>query len=86
MKNDINGLLNSIKHFDKDISKLVKSGLTFCFIFCLFSVFILFTYNFIYSMPILFYIGYSLFKSSLMFSVAFIICGIGFDKLKKEVN
>ncbi len=86
MKNIINNFLGSIKHLDKNVFKLVKLGLTFCFIFCLFSVSILFIYNFIYSTPILFYIGYSLFKSSLMFCITFIICGIGFDKLKKELN
>ena len=86
MKNIISNFLSSIKHLDKNVSKLVKLGLTFCFIFCLFSVSILFIYNFIYSTPILFYIGYSLFKSSLMFCITFIICGIGFDKLKKELN
>jgi len=82
----INKLLNIIKNFDKNISKIVQFGFIFCFILCMIAVSILFTYESIYSLPILFYIGYSLFKSSLMFSVTFLICGISFDKIKKELN
>ncbi len=86
MRNFINILLNLTKNFDKNISKLIKSGFLFCFILCIVSVLILFTYESFYSLPLLFYIGYTLFKSSLMFGVTFFICGISFDKIKKELN
>lgn len=79
-------ILNLVKNFDKNVSKLVKYGFLFCFILCIFSCLILFTYELFFSLPILFYIGYTLFKSSLMFAVTFFICGISFDKIKKELN
>lgn len=86
MKNFINKLFDIIKNFDKNILKLIKLGLYFCFILCIISVFFLFTYESFYSLPILFYTGYTLLKASLMFGVTFFICGISFDKIKKELN
>lgn len=81
----INIFLDKIKNLDLQIVKLMKFGFIISFIMCLFSSSLLLTYQFIISLPILFYIGISLFKSSLNFGVTFFICGIGFDTVKKQM-
>ncbi len=82
----INILLDKIKHLDLKIAKIMKFGFVISFIMCILSSSLLVTYQFIISLPILFYIGISLFKSSLSFGVTFFICGIGFDTIAKEIN
>ena len=78
-------LKNSFKNFDKITNKILKSGLKFCFILCMISVFILLTYNLIFSTPILYYIGINLFKLSLIFGIEFIICYFVTDGIKKQL-
>ena len=75
-------VLINFKNFDKSVSRLVRSGIHFSFIFCLLATLYLALYH---SSHILnsFYIGISLLQSSLFFMVAFIIYGIVFDKMKK---
>ena len=81
----INILSDKIKNLDLKIVKLMKIGFIISFIMCLLSSSLLFTYQFIISMPILFYIGISLFRTSLSFGVTFFICGLGFDTMKKQM-
>jgi len=81
----INILSDKIKNLDLKIVKLMKIGFIISFIICLLSSSLLFTYQFIISMPILFYIGISLFRTSLSFGVTFFICGLGFDTMKKQM-
>ena len=81
----INILSDKIKNLDLKIVKLMKIGFIISFILCLLSSSLLFTYQFIISMPILFYIGISLFRTSLSFGVTFFICGLGFDTMKKQM-
>lgn len=81
----INILSDKIKNLDLQVVKLMKFGFIISFIMCLLSSSLLFTYQFIISLPILFYIGISLFRSSLSFGVTFFICGIGFDTMKKQM-
>ena len=83
--NFINILSDKIKNLDLKIVKLMKIGFIISFIMCLLSSSLLFTYQFILSMPILFYIGISLFRTSLSFGVTFFICGLGFDTMKKQM-
>lgn len=83
--NFINILSDKIKNLDLKIVKLMKIGFIISFIMCLLSSSLLFTYQFIISMPILFYIGISLFRTSLSFGVTFFICGLGFDTMKKQM-
>lgn len=83
--NFINILSDKIKNLDLKIVKLMKIGFIISFILCLLSSSLLFTYQFIISMPILFYIGISLFRTSLSFGVTFFICGLGFDTMKKQM-
>ena len=70
---------------DLETGKLVKSGLQFSFAFMLFSVCLLLTYLLVHN-PDLFFIGYSLFKSSIFFNLAFIAFGIIFYNIKKQTN
>lgn len=82
----IHSVINKIKDFDKKTTVLLKKGLFFSLLLCLFSAFLLAFYEGLYAFPILFEIGISLFKTSLMFAVTFFICAIGFDTIKKEFN
>ena len=87
MKNKIIGLLiDKFKNLDKKVHSLMIHGFSFSFVLSFIAIFLLITYDFFYSLPILFYIGMSLFKTSLSFLVTFIICSIGFDTLKKEMS
>ena len=81
----INILSEKIKNLDLKIIKLMKIGFIISFIMSLLSSSLLFTYQFIVSLPILFYIGISIFRTSLSFGVTFFICGIGFDTMKKQM-
>jgi len=81
----INILSDKIKNLDLKIVKLMKIGFIISFIICLLSSSLLFTYQFIISITILFYIGISLFRTSLSFGVTFFICGLGFDSMKKQM-
>ena len=75
-------LINELKNFDKSVLKVMKSGIHFSFIFCLFSTLILAIYNSVH-IPKLFYAGISLFQTSLFFLVAFIAYGFVFNKVKQ---
>ncbi len=78
-------ILNNFKHLDKITFKIMKHGLTFCFLICILSVLILFTYDFAFPSPFMYYIGINLFKLSLIFGIEFIICGFIVDGIKKEL-
>ena len=77
-------ILKSIKNLNKNIIKIMKIGIYFSFLFCIFASLVLLTYN-LYSEPHLFYTGISLFQSGLFFLVTFIICGFAFNKLSSEI-
>ena len=64
-------ILEEFKNLDKSILKVMKSGIRFSFIFCLFATLVLAVYETIH-IPKLFYTGISLFQTSLFFLVAFI--------------
>lgn len=80
----IKKILNKFKNLDSKVKKIMINGFKFSFIFCIFSTLVLVTYNF-YMLPILYYAGTILFKTSLMFFVDFIILGFGFDTIKKQM-
>ena len=73
-------LLAELKNFDKSILKVVKFGIRFSFIFCLLATLILAIYNSVH-IPNLFYIGITLFQTSLFFLVAFIAYGFVFNTM-----
>lgn len=82
----INLLVEKLKNIDNKIFKIMNKGFLFSFILSIIAICLLFTYETIYSLPKLFYIGISLFKTALMFAVMFMICGIGFDTIKKQIT
>ena len=76
----MNKVLKELKSFDKLILKTVKSGVKYCFLFCILAIFLLLIYKF-YASPIFYYIGICLF-----FIVAFIMCGVVFNHIKKDLK
>lgn len=80
----IKKITDKIKNLDDKVKKIMLNGFKFSFAFCIFSILILSTYNF-YLLPILYYAGTILFKTSLMFFADFIILGFGFDTIKKQM-
>ena len=77
-------ILDKFKNLDDKVKSIMINGFKFSFISCIISALILFVYN-IYMLPILYSVGTILFKTSLMFFVDFIILGIGFDTIKKQM-
>lgn len=80
----INNILNSFKNLDKLAKKIMKQGIRFCSVLGMIALIILVTYNLSVTIPILYSIGFILFKLSLIFGVEFIICGFAVDKIKKQ--
>ena len=81
----INIILNNFKSLDKLTKKIMKYGLRFCSILGIISLIILVTYNLSFTIPMLFNVGFILFKLSLIFGVEFIICGFIVDKINAGV-
>lgn len=77
-------IINKFKNLDDKVKNIMVNGFKFAFLFCIFSAIILLIYDF-YTIPILYYSGTILFKTSLMFFVDFLILGIGFDTIKKQM-
>ncbi len=75
-----------IKKMDHSITELMKSGIKFSFGISIVSILILLTYDFLYSIPTIYYVGISLFRTSLFFMVGFIICAFAFQKIMKEAG
>ena len=78
-------ILNEFKNMDKKILHITKLCLNFCFILLILSTALLFTYI-IDSTPTLFYVGISVFTSSLYFIVISLICSLSFNKIRKELK
>ena len=78
-------VFNSFKNLDKLTKLIMSHGLKFCFMICLVSLAILLTYNFTFTIPILFTIGFILFRLSLIFGIEFVICGFVVDGIKKQI-
>lgn len=78
-------IFDNFKNLDKLTFKIMNNGLKFCFVLCIMSVFILFTYHFAFASPLVYYIGLNLFKLSLILGIEFIICGFVVDGIKKQL-
>ena len=78
--------INNLKSIDKITYKIMKNGFKFCFILSLISSLILIIYKTNNTSPNTFYIGFSLFRLSIIFFVEFIICGISADYIKKQIT
>ena len=79
-------LLMEFKNMDAKIVSIIKAGVKFSFGISIIASLILLTYDFLYTVPITYYIGISLFKTSLFFICFFIICGFSFNKIKLDLN
>lgn len=75
----------TFKNLDKLTKMIMSYGLKFCLMICLISLAILLTYNFSFTIPILFTIGFILFRLSLIFGIEFVICGFIVDGIKKQM-
>lgn len=82
MKNKINDIINNL---DFKTKVIIKNGFKFCTLLCAISLFLLVTYIFWFSVPLVFNIGIMIFEMSLLFSVEFLVCGIVVDSLKKRL-
>lgn len=80
----IKKLIDCYKNFEKITCKILKHGLKFCFILCLFSILMLLTYDSLLTTPILYHIGLSLFRLSIIFGIEFLICAFVVDGIKKQ--
>lgn len=81
----IHMIQDKFKNLDGKVKNIMKYGFAFSFLFCLFSILILYTYHAFYTIPILFTIGTILFKTSLVFFSIFLIYGVAFDTIKKQI-
>ncbi len=81
----LKSLMNNYKNLDKLTYKIMKNGLIFCFVLCIISVVILFTYEVYITSPSLYYIGLILFKLSINFGIEFVVCGLVVDSIKKQL-
>ena len=81
----IKSIINTFNNLDLQVKIIMKYGMLFSLLFCLFSTLILYTYHKLYTIPIVFTAGTILFKTSIMFFSVFIICGIAFDTIKKQI-
>ena len=80
----IRNILEKFNNLDNKVKSIMINGFKFSFAFSILSILILLIYKF-YAIPILYYSGIILFKTSLMFFSDFIILGIGFDTIKKQI-
>ena len=78
-------MFSKLKEINNSILKVAVNGLKFCLILALIATFILSLYHSIHNLD-LFILGISLLKSTLFYSVFFVICAIAVDTIKKELN
>ena len=64
-------IMEYYKNFEKITRKVLKGGLEFCFGLSSIAIIILLTYNFFFAYPIIYYIGLTLFRLSLIFGIEF---------------
>lgn len=79
-------ILLEFKNLDNTIINLMKSGIKFSFSLIILASIILLTYDFLFTYPTIYYIGFSLFKTSLFFMAGFVIFGFAFNKIKTEIS
>ena len=77
-------IIETFHNLDKEILTFMKKGFCFCFFFGLISMLVLIAYHY-YPFPMFYIVGTLLFKFALTIFSSFIILGIGFDKIKKQI-
>ena len=80
-----NKIANIFDSIDENTKKVMKKGIEFCLLLTLISIVTLLYYKFFYSSIFIYYIGFYLFKNSLLFGCAFFAFGLAFDKIKKDL-
>lgn len=83
MRDKVTNLFNSM---DNKVKKIMKEGLMFCFVLAIISSLFLLTYDLFYSSIIIYYIGFYILKNSILFACTFLAFGIGFNRIKKEME
>lgn len=78
-------IIDKFKNLDKKVKIIMNNGLIFSFILCIISATLLLIYH-VYALPIFYYSGIILFRTFLVFVSSFIIMGIGFDTIKKQIK
>ena len=79
-------ILLEFKNLDNTIINLMRSGIKFSFLLIIFASIILLIYDFLFTHPIIYYVGFSLFKTSLFFMAGFVIFAFAFNKIKAEIS
>ena len=74
-------IFSKLKSINSSILKALYTGLKICFVLLLISTFILSLYHSIHNFE-LFYIGISLFRTSLFYIAFLCICSISIDTIK----
>ena len=77
-------IINKFNNLDDKVKTIMINGFKFSFAFCILAALVLCTYN-LYLLPILYSAGTLLFKASIMFFADFVILGVGFDTIKKQM-
>ena len=80
----IKAFIQCYKNFDKKILHILKIGLSSSFIICLLSAIVLLAYMFLYTYPVIYYIGILGITLGLNFAMSFIISATIIDDVKKE--
>lgn len=78
-------IINKFNSMEDKTRKILKYGIYFSLCVCIISLLILLTYHFNITDPNLYYIGLSIFKLSLFFTVEFIICAFAIDTIKQQI-
>lgn len=73
-------------NFNFKIKKILSFGFIFSLLISLFSAFILSTYFSTYTNPILYYVGISMFKLSIIYLVTFICFSFAFNKILDDIT
>ena len=73
-------------NFNFKIKKILSFGFVFSLLISLFSAFILSTYFSTYTNPILYYVGISVFKLSIIYLVTFIYFIFAFNKILDDIT
>ena len=77
--------LPKFNDIDDKIKKIIKIGLYFSSLLAIISSIILFTYLTYIKTLTVYYLGLSILKLGVILATAFIIAGLGTDRIKKEL-
>ena len=80
----IQKIMNIFRNIDKQVKNIMIKGFKISLLYSILATCVLLTYHF-YLFPILYLVGTILLKTSFMFFADFIILGIGFDRIKKQM-